>query len=110
MTAEAWPTEAAATVAVEAAARKAYEDTLNDYQSRHGGKVTPWEQATPALKLSWRDHVLPVVWAALQALPDPRYAAWEEGREGGYDDAMYEERGVGANSEYPHKNPYPSGL
>lgn len=112
MNAEAWPTEAAATAAVEAAAKKAYdmEVEVRRHAFPPGVIFREWEQIEPAQKIRLRVAVLPLVWAALGAVPDPRHVAWAEGREAGHADAMYEERGTGANSTYPHENPYPSGL
>lgn len=109
---EAWPTEHAATVAVDAAARAAYEADVEQRRKVFppGVRFRTWEQYPADKKLEIRQAVLPIVWAALAALPDPRHGAWAEGREAGYDDAMYEERGVGPYPAYPHKNPYPSGL
>jgi hypothetical protein len=49
------------TVAVEAAAKNAFE--------RVGGQN--WETARPLVKFGYRDGVLPIVSAALESLPDP---------------------------------------
>lgn len=70
--AEPWPTEAAATAAVDAAARRQYELAKHD-------DWPAWKDLNPVHQLNIRDTVLQVVWAALTALPDPRYAAWEAG-------------------------------
>lgn len=105
MAAEAWPTEDLATKAVDAAARDAFER----FKEADGGITLDWDDLDAVTKLRFRESVLPIVWAALTSLPDPRYAAWEEGKIAGADDAMYEERGVGPYPDYPHENPYPSG-
>lgn len=84
MTAEKWPTEAAATAAVDVAARKAHEIEL----TRVRGLIPPtqhhllpeWEQLGSMDQLALRERVLPLVWAALEALPDPRFGAWQAGK------------------------------
>lgn len=68
-----------ATLAVDAAAQAAYERLGNDMLQRNGEKVTPWAETNALLKHRWRSEVLPMVWAALGALPDQRHAAFEEG-------------------------------
>ena len=104
---ESWPTEEAATKAVNAAAREVYERLR---QARMGDAPT-WDVLDAPTKLPFREAVLPTVWAALTALPDPRYAAWEEGYAGGISDAAFECEGYGTPpTPYPHENPYPSGL
>jgi len=101
---EAWPTEDLATKAVDAAARSEYERVAEP------GSM-PWEDVPATIKLALRQHCLPIVWAALQNLPDPRYAAWEEGRAAGSSDTAFESEGYGTPPPtYPHENPYPSGL
>lgn len=100
---EPWPTEDLATKAVDAAAKDLFE--RSNPQAR-----TSWADLDPGVKLEIRSAVLPIVWAALTNLPDPRYAAWEEGKKAGADDAMYRERGTSPYPAYPHSNPYPSGL
>lgn len=105
MSAEPWPTEEAATKAVEAAARKVYETDLeNSRQVFPPGVVfATWEQLSPNKRLEIRQQVLPVVWAALEALSDPRHAAWANGYHAG---VMDEFRSEADSSD----NPYPSGL
>lgn len=79
---EAWPTEAAATKAVEAVARKAFEDSRAEVARQTGidSDLYPsWDDAGPVIQHQWRDRVLPLVWATIEALPDPRHAAWAEG-------------------------------
>lgn len=111
MTAEAWPTEDAATKAVDAAARKAYEDRVARLRRRIPEKVqaelgprTEWVDLPPEIALDWREQVLPIVWAALEALPDPRRAAWELG----YQQAVADQHGVWLTpEEFATVNPYP---
>lgn len=98
--AEAWPREADATVAVEAAARKTYEDGMAARAEVYpeGTQFTPWDDLGPVGKLEVRNAVLPIVWAALAALPDPRHEAWAEGFNCDYE-----------GDGWP-PNPYPSDL
>lgn len=105
--AEAWPTEDLATKAVDAGARASYERAVANYAD----EVPSWADLDPIQKLALRESVLPLIWAALTDLPDPRYAAWEEGRAAGSSDTAFESEGYGTPpSSYPHENPYPSGL
>lgn len=97
MSVEAWPTEEAATVAVDVAARKVFEAQRPDIP---GVPQVEWEHLSPTVKLGIRESVLPIIWAALAALPDPRYAAWIEGFEEGSDDTF------GSTGACP----YPSGV
>lgn len=97
---EAWPTEAAATAAVEAVARKAFEDARTE--TAEATKIpieryADWEHAGAVVQLQWRQRVLPLVWATIEALPDPRYLVFEEGYEAG-------------RTHSTKGNPYPSGL
>lgn len=111
--AEAWPTEAAATAAVDAVARKAFDDARQATAEATRipiEKYADWEHCGPVVQLQWRERVLPLVWATIAALPDPRHAAWAEGNAAGRSDGIYEEVGFGPNPSYPHENPYPSGL
>lgn len=104
---EAWPTEDLATKAVDKAARTAYERSVANYAA----EVPDWDDLPATTKLDIRQSVLPLVWAALTGLPDPRYAAWEEGRAAGSSDTAFESEGFGTPPpSYPHQNPYPSGL
>ena len=80
MSAEPWPTEAAATVAVEAVAKKFYDQR---------GYDALWEDADPLVKHRVRESVLPLVWDVIAALPDPRYVAWAEGNAAGDVDNPY---------------------
>lgn len=100
MSAEAWPTEAAATAAVEAAARKVYEISVANHRevAPPDTQFAEYDDLDPMLKLAYREAALPTVWAALQALPDPRHAAWEQGY-------------IAAdNGRSEDASPYPSGL
>lgn len=82
---EQWPTEAAATAAVDAVAKKMYEQ-----QAESAGYDLPsWEDADPMVQLRAREAVLPLVWQVIAALPDPRYVAWEEGNAAGDVDNPY---------------------
>lgn len=95
MSAEQWPTEDAATKAVDAAAKNFFERAVKAQGGDPDG-VDAWENQEPTIKNVWRQQVLPIVWAALQALPDPRSTAWLQGLyaglRGGYeDDNPYEE-------------------
>lgn len=83
MSAEAWPTEAAATAAVDAAARKLWDMQRVMLPPSMGDMV--YADLAPMRKNDLRRAVLDVVWAALYSLPDPRYIAWEEGRAAGPD-------------------------
>ena len=70
-----WPTEDAATKAVDAAARK-----LRELHKKTMPPSAPdFDDMPPTVQLEYREMVLPLVWAALASLPDPRYAAWAEG-------------------------------
>lgn len=92
-----WPTEEAATLAVDAAAKAAYDDNIKARKEVFPPSATfpEWDDLHPTEKLQIRESVLPLVWAALAALPDPRYTAWEAGMI-----ASYEDR--------DSPNPYPS--
>lgn len=86
MTAEAWPTEDAATRAVDAAARKIYEISVANQREITDPEVqfAEFDDLDPALKLAYREAALPAVWAALEDLPDPRRTAWELGYSSGF--------------------------
>lgn len=91
------PTEHEGTVAVDAAARRLYdrvpgpcghgEDCAGDGPDCWEDKAAkPVFDDLPLLaRNELREHVLPVVWAALQALPDRRRTAWAEGLKAGED-------------------------
>lgn len=97
MTDKAWPREADATMAVEAAA-KAYYDSVSKAPD-----APAWDDLDVMVKLDVRNAVLSVVWAALKALPDPRHGAFLEG----YDKAWRNWTGDHA-AIVP--NPYESGI
>lgn len=87
------PTEHEGTVAVDAAARVAYERHRLDHR-------TEFDDLDPHVQNMWRETVLAPVWAALEALPDRRAAVWDEGELAGRDNA---------NDGYPDplvENPY----
>ncbi|HXH77335.1 hypothetical protein [Nocardioides sp.] len=64
------PTEGEATVAVDAAARKAWD--LQRAQLRDQGFPSPeFDDLDPMQQLQIRQQVLPIVWAALEAIPRP---------------------------------------
>ena len=75
------PTEHEGTVAVDAAARKFWELQERAIHEQTNGAVTgpSWEQLNHLKRNEVRQHVLPLVWAALEALPDRRADAWDEG-------------------------------
>lgn len=98
-----WPTEDMATKALEAAARKLY----NDQASEDPGSPS-YDELSPVSKNEIKVALLPAVWAALEALPDPRHVAWTEGHAAGYGDGGFDAAGSGPY-EYA-ENPYPSGL
>lgn len=65
------PSEAEAIIAVDAAARKAWD--LQRVALRDQGYATPeFDALAPAEKLRVREQVLPLVWAALEAIARPR--------------------------------------
>jgi len=84
-----------ATLAVEAAAKA-------DYEAIAEPGSMPWEDVPPTIKLALRKRVLPLVWAALGALPDQRRTAWAEG----YDKAWH--NWTGTHDPGDHANPYPA--
>ena len=64
------PTEGESTIAVDAAARKAWD--LHRAELRDQGFATPeFDDLGPAERLRIREQVLPLVWAALEVLPRP---------------------------------------
>lgn len=110
---DAWPTEDLATRAVDAAARYAYEQwSMKRDDLPPGAVMPPYDDLDALMRLDIRQQVLPIVWAALTDLPDPRYAAWVEGYSAGSSDGAFEASGSGniPGLVYPHENPYPSGL
>ena len=113
MSAEAWPTEAAATKAVDAAARRAFEDSRRETAEATGiplERYADWDDIGKVVQRQWRERVLSTVWAALSSLPDPRHTAWTLGYVAGQSDGAFEAAGSGEDVVYPHENPYPTGL
>lgn len=64
------PTEYEGQIAIDAAAKKAYEDLEGRRSAIENRFPTLWEQLPLAEQNQWRDAVLQIVWAALLALPD----------------------------------------
>lgn len=98
---EAWPTEDAATKAVDAAAKASYDEAVKlraSHLPSGADELKPWEDLHPMVQLEFRRAVLGPVWAALKALPDPRHVAWAQG---------YLRADNGGDFD---ENPYPSGL
>jgi hypothetical protein len=62
--------EADATRAVDAAARKAWEDHRRE-KLAEGGWYTPstWDELDKAAQRNAKEQVLPIVWAVLQVIP-----------------------------------------
>jgi len=100
----AWPLESDATVAVAAAARKLFDIGRAEIQATlrpdASSSLSTWEEIGPVGQLQFREAVLPTVWAALEALPDPRRSAWTEGHVAGREDERLD-------YEEPTENPYP---
>ena len=75
--------ESDATMAVEAAARKVYEANAEGYDATMARVGLPgqpsWEDANPLTKNQYREAVLPIVWATLEAIPDRSRGLWLEG-------------------------------
>jgi hypothetical protein len=84
------PTEHEGTVAVDAAARKLWELQEQAVYESTGGKVRgpSYDQLKQLKKNEVRQSVLPIVWAALEALPDRRADGWDEGYRSGFSNAM----------------------
>ena len=59
------PTEHEATVALDAVSRLAYEQGTRDIAA-----APPWDDLPPNEQLDVRNRFLPLVWAALEAVPD----------------------------------------
>lgn len=97
----AW-TDDQITVATYAAAEHAYNEQVK--QAREilppaaGAALPTWDEVDQGVKNGIVDAVIPIVWAVLTALPEPRYGAWVEGF-------------VAAKSgeDVIDDNPYPSG-
>lgn len=107
---EAWPTEGMATKAVEAAAQQLHA-RIQEIRAKafpNGVAMESWADASPVDKNNRRQDVLPLVWAALEALPDPRHGAWNEGHYSGYAEAVSDEGGdtpPGVSFENPYPEP-----
>lgn len=68
------------TAMVDAAAKGHYVRALNpEVAQRMSVTVPEWDELPPLEKNRWREAVMMVVWDAVAAMPDPRYAAWSEG-------------------------------
>jgi len=87
-----WPTSAAATAALKAAARKAYENPDPEFPD--------YDDLPEPVRRQVEEDLLPLIWAALQAVSDPRYAAWEQGYS----------KGSSAIWNGETTNPYSSGV
>jgi hypothetical protein len=101
---EAWPTEHAATVALHAAAAKAWD--LNRGSLPPSMADVSFDELPKVTQHEIKQSCLAVVWAALAALPDPRHGAWAEGYAGGYSDGGFDAAGSGPEHQYA-ENPYP---
>lgn len=58
-------------VGIEAAARKTWEMHVAEVFARKGVALRPWEDLRPRERNALLDNVLPPVWAAVSAIPDP---------------------------------------
>jgi len=89
------PTEHEGTVALDAAARLYLETQVP------GEK---WDNLDAVQRQAVKQMLLPMVWAALEALPDRRHSAWAEGFKAG--GPMHD---VDLNDPDAHtRNPYPA--
>lgn len=74
------PTEQEATAAVDAAARAVHDSYRAASEQRGVPAPMEYDDLPPLAKNQYREQVLPVVWAALSALPDRhpglRYTGW----------------------------------
>lgn len=77
------PTEHEGTVAVDAAARVAWDRQRKAAESAGVTTAGDWENLNAMDQNYYREVVLPMVWAALEALPDRRADAWDEGYQDG---------------------------
>lgn len=95
------PTEHEATVAVDAAARALWASVNAQMQL----PLPPFDQLSPLEQNHFREDALPLVWAALGALPDRRREGWETGLQAGIGAAG----SVPSGSTYAMpENPYPA--
>lgn len=71
------------TRAVEAAAQKAFEisraEVADILPPKTAANLPHWDQVRPVEKLQWRQKVLPLVEAAVGALPNRERGLWLEG-------------------------------
>lgn len=74
------PTEQEGTVAVDAAARTAWDLQRKAAEAAGVPTAGPWENLGPLDQNYYREAVLPLVWAALEALPDRRESVLEQVR------------------------------
>lgn len=82
------------TPAIEAMAKQVWEDSQ---QSLPEIARSSWEHGNPVTKQQLKQELLPLLMAGLEAIPDPRAAAWTEGlyaglRKGYEDDNPYLDR------------------
>ena len=79
--------EASLTKAVTAAARQQFEEGWKQAAQAltvsgnfdAADKLAQWDDISLHQQNQWRQLVLPIVWAATQALPDERRGLWLEG-------------------------------
>lgn len=71
------------TKAVEAAAQRCFELSREEISSilppKTAARLPQWDEVRPVEKLQWRQKVLPLVEAALNALPNRDRGLWLEG-------------------------------
>lgn len=71
------------TKAVEAAAQRAFEISREEVSAilppNTAARLPQWDEVRPVEKLQWRQRVLPLVQAAIDALPDRERGLWLEG-------------------------------
>lgn len=94
------PTEHEATVAVEAAARVAWDRQRAEAERAGVPTLGDWEDIGALNQNYYREVVLPLVWAALEALPDRRAAAWDEGVEAGFDARAEQDSSIFGRNPY----------
>lgn len=86
-----YTSETVLTIAVTAAAKASHHlgnESLRDTLPPSAfARLSEWDDIGPLVQNQWRAMVLPIVLAALDAVPDPRYAAWEEGYAASFVDA-----------------------
>lgn len=84
-------TERVLTAACTAAGRAVYEQNVK--ASEEEG-APPWDDLPLEIQRAFIDAAIPIAWAALNALPDGRWAIWEQGYGSDLDNS-------------PRENPYP---